>query len=191
MTSGSKDSSVSCIENKLPNEDGLEAEGHEVKKILKYDKENDVRDGQATSRDILWQKKQKNQLHLRIKTKRMKRKRVFNNRKKKYQEKESDDPLTINERQTPQKLTGCDGPCRSVAKRSYPSPKVKGVTAQQQPRGATSCPTSGAAAKRSYPTPEVRGGTREEQPHIQGAAAARAQEGREELLHVQGQEGRP
>ena len=28
-------------------------------------------------------------------------------------------------------------------------------------------------------------------PHVQGAAAAQAKEGREELLHVQGQEGRP
>ena len=36
---------------------------------------------------------------------------------------------------------------------------------------------------------EVRGGARGEQPHIQGAVAARVQEGREELLHVQGQEG--
>ena len=36
---------------------------------------------------------------------------------------------------------------------------------------------------------EVRGGARGEQPHIQGAAAALAQEGLEELLHVQGQEG--
>ena len=34
------------------------------------------------------------------------------------------------------------------------------------------------------------GGGREEQPHVQGAVAARVQEGREELLHVQGQEGR-
>ena len=33
---------------------------------------------------------------------------------------------------------------------------------------------------------EVTGGAREEQPHVQGAVAARAQEGREELLHVQG-----
>ena len=31
----------------------------------------------------------------------------------------------------------------------------------------------------------------EEQPHAQGVVAARAQEGREELLHVPGQEGRP
>ena len=35
------------------------------------------------------------------------------------------------------------------------------------------------AAERSYPTPEVRGGSQEEQPHIQGAAAAWAQEGLE------------
>ena len=36
---------------------------------------------------------------------------------------------------------------------------------------------------------KVKGGGREEQPHIQGAIAARAQEGQEEPLHVQGQEG--
>ena len=36
-----------------------------------------------------------------------------------------------------------------------------------------------------------RGGGREEQPHVQGAAAAWEEEGREELLHVQGQERRP
>ena len=44
------------------------------------------------------------------------------------------------------------------------------------------------AAGRSYHTPEVRGGGLEEQPHVQGAMAARAQEGREELLHIQGQD---
>ena len=37
--------------------------------------------------------------------------------------------------------------------------------------------------------PEVRGGSREEQPQVQGAVAVWAQEGLEELLHVQGQEG--
>ena len=37
--------------------------------------------------------------------------------------------------------------------------------------------------------PEVRGNGREEQPHVQGAVAAQVQEGLEELLHVQGQEG--
>ena len=41
----------------------------------------------------------------------------------------------------------------------------------------------------SYHTPKVRGGSREE--HAQGAVAAQVQEGREELLHVQGQEGQP
>ena len=37
--------------------------------------------------------------------------------------------------------------------------------------------------------PEVRGSSRGEQPQVQGVAAVQAQEGREELLHVQGQEG--
>ena len=46
------------------------------------------------------------------------------------------------------------------------------------------------AAERIYPTPEARGGGREELPHVKGAVAAQAQEGLEELLHVQGQEGR-
>ena len=37
---------------------------------------------------------------------------------------------------------------------------------------------------------EVKGGSQEEQPHIQGAVDAPAQEGLEEIFHVQGQEGR-
>ena len=45
-------------------------------------------------------------------------------------------------------------------------------------------------AERSYPTSEVRGSGREEKPHLQGVVAARAQEGLEELSHVEGQEGR-
>ena len=36
---------------------------------------------------------------------------------------------------------------------------------------------------------EVRGGGQEEQRHVQGAVAVRAQEGLEELSHVEGQEG--
>ena len=60
-----------------------------------------------------------------------------------------------------------------------------------------------AAAERSYPTSEVRGCGREELPHtrgwgssleeqlhVQGAVGAQAQEGQEEILHVQGREGR-
>ena len=46
------------------------------------------------------------------------------------------------------------------------------------------------ATERSYPMPKVRGGGREEQPHVQGAVAVWAQEGEEELLLIQGQEGR-
>lgn len=57
-------------------------------------------------------------------------------------------------------------------------------------RRTTPPPRPGAAAERSYHTAEVKGGDREEQPHVQGAAAARAQESLEQLFHVQGQEGR-
>ena len=60
---------------------------------------------------------------------------------------------------TLQKRAGCDGPCRSVAKRSYSSPKVRGsdrecqaAMAQEWPRGATPRLRSGVAAERSYPT---------------------------------------
>ena len=82
-------------------------------------------------------------------------------------------------------MPGCDG--AGMAEKSYPSPG------------------SGAAAERSYPASEVRGGGRvelphapmpeskgggpEDQPRVQGAMAARAQEGLEELSHVEGQEG--
>ena len=78
-------------------------------------------------------------------------------------------------------------------------------TAQEWPRRATVCPRSGAVAERRYPANEVRGGSWEELPHAptpdargsgreelthtQGAVAVREQEGLEELLHVQGQEG--
>ena len=51
------------------------------------------------------------------------------------------------------------------------------------------CLRPGAAAGRSNPTPEARGGGREDQPNIQGALAVGAQEGLEELSHVEGQEG--
>ena len=61
------------------------------------------------------------------------------------------------------------------------SPLRSGVAAQK----------SYPVAKRSYQTPEARGGGREELSHVQGAAAAQAQEGPEELLHVQGQGGQP
>ena len=93
---------------------------------------------------------------------------------------------------TAQKCAGCHALHRSLAERTHPSPKVRGgdpehqaSPAQERRRGATPRPRSGAAAEMSYPTPEVRGSGQEEQPHVQGVVAARAQEGREKLLHVQ------
>ena len=44
-------------------------------------------------------------------------------------------------------------------------------------------------AGRRNRTTEARGGGWEDQPHVQGAVAAQAQEGLEELFHVEGQKG--
>ena len=57
-------------------------------------------------------------------------------------------------------------------------------------KGVTPCLRSGAVAGRSNPMPKARGGGQEDQPHVQGAMAAWAQEGLEELSHFEGQEGR-
>ena len=62
-----------------------------------------------------------------------------------------------------------------TAERSYPGSEVRGGSREELPHA---------------PTPKARGGGQEEQPHVQGALAARAQEGLEELSHVKGQEGR-
>ena len=43
--------------------------------------------------------------------------------------------------------------------------ECQAATAQEWPRGATTCLRSGAAAGRSYSTPEVRGGGRKELLH--------------------------
>ena len=79
----------------------------------------------------------------------------------------------------------------------------------RQPRGATPSGWSGVAAESArlwhhrsspeeLPSPKARGGCQEElphaggleeQPHIQGAVAAQALEGLEELFHVQGRKG--
>ena len=56
-------------------------------------------------------------------------------------------------------------------------------------RAATLPPRSGVAAGRSNATPEAWGSGQEDQPHVQGAVAAQAQEGLEELSHVEGQKG--
>ena len=82
--------------------------------------------------------------------------------------------------------------CTSVAERSYATSEVRGGSRKDpmhegcRPRGATPCLRSGAAAESARLQRRRRG--REEQPHIQGAVAAQAQEGLEELFHVQGQE---
>ena len=51
--------------------------------------------------------------------------------------------------------------------------------------------TTGAlsTAERIYPASEVMGSGLEDQPQVQGAVAGQAQEGLEELSHVEGQEG--
>ena len=64
-----------------------------------------------------------------------------------------------------------------MARRRYPTP-------QAEARGG------GREELIHAPKPEARGGGREDQPHVQGAMAAQAQEGLEELSHVEGQEGR-
>ena len=65
-----------------------------------------------------------------------------------------------------------------MAERSYPVSEVSGGR-EELPR---------VRDQRSHPEPEARGSGREELPHIQGAVAAPAQEGLEELSHFKGQE---
>ena len=68
-----------------------------------------------------------------------------------------------------------------------PRPRSGAAAGRRYPKPLS--PRPGAAGGRSYPTPKARGSGREDQPHVQGAVAARAQEGLEELSHVEGQEG--
>ena len=94
-----------------------------------------------------------------------------------------------------------------AAERSYPTSKVRGrgreEISREQGQGRlpggdahAPSPRPGAAGRRRYPTPlsprpraatgrsnrttEARGGGWEDQPHVQGAVAARAQEGPED-----------
>ena len=70
------------------------------------------------------------------------------------------------------RVPDCDG--AGTAERSYAPSEVRGGGQEELPHA---------------PKPEARGSGREEQPHVQGAVAAQAQEGLEELSHVEGQEG--
>ena len=94
----------------------------------------------------------------------------------------------------------------TTAERSYPTSKIRGRSREdpmpegRRPRGGTPRPRSGAAAesallqqhrngREELPKSKIRGSSGEDQPHVQGAVAAWAQEGLEELSHVEGQEG--
>ena len=70
------------------------------------------------------------------------------------------------------RVPDCDG--AGTAERSYPASEVRGGGREELPHA---------------PTSEARVGGREDQPHVQGAVAAWAQEGLEELSHIEGQEG--
>ena len=77
---------------------------------------------------------------------------------------------------------------RGVAKRRYPVSEVRGSKKRSYPTSKVR--GSGPEELSHAPTPEARGSGWEDQPHVQGAVAARAQEGLEELSHIEGQEGR-
>ena len=74
-----------------------------------------------------------------------------------------------------------------MAERSYPTSEVRGGDERSYP--ASEIRGGGWEELPHAPMPKARGGGREDQPHIQGAVTARAQEGLEELSHVEGQEG--
>ena len=67
-----------------------------------------------------------------------------------------------------------------------PTPESRGSRWEELP---TPHRRPGAAAGSSNPTPKARGRGREDQPHVQEAVATGAQEGLEELSHIEGQEG--
>ena len=89
-----------------------------------------------------------------------------------------------------------------MAKRRYPASEVRGHDERSYPasevRGGGQEEISHAPSRRPGaqeelphgPMPKAKGGGREDQPHVQGALAAWAQEGLEELSHDEGQEGR-
>ena len=83
-----------------------------------------------------------------------------------------------------------------MAERSNPTSEVRGRSREdpmpegRRARGVTPHRRSRAAAERSYPMSKAKGSSREAQPHLQGAVAAWAQEGLEELFHIPGQKGR-
>ena len=84
------------------------------------------------------------------------------------------------------RVPDCDS--AGMAKRSYPRSEVGGAAERRYP--ASEVRGGGQEEMPHSPKPKAGGGSREEQPHVQGAMAAWAQEGLEELSHVESQEGR-
>ena len=83
---------------------------------------------------------------------------------------------------------GCDMAQHSAAERSHPTSEVRGGGQEEIPHALKpGARGSGREELPHPPKPEARGGGWEEQPH---AVVAWAQEGLEELSHVEGQEGR-
>ena len=76
---------------------------------------------------------------------------------------------------------------RGGDERSYPESEVKSGSREELPHAPV--PEARGSSWEEQPTPEARDGGREAQTHVQGAVAARAQEGLEELSLVEGQEG--
>ena len=77
---------------------------------------------------------------------------------------------------------------RGGNKRSYSTSEIRGGSWEEIPHALKPEARSGRQEELHHPPkPEARGGGREELPH---AVAARAQEGLEELSHIEGQEGR-
>ena len=96
----------------------------------------------------------------------------------------------------------------STAERSYPTSEVRGRSGEELPHPRSGAATESArlrqqrSSRKELCPPKARGRGQEElpdtqdqgkqpfkRPHFQGAVAVWAQEGLEELLHVQGQEG--
>ena len=70
------------------------------------------------------------------------------------------------------------------AAESYPASEVSGKAERSHPTSEAR-----AATESSNLTPKARRGSWKGQSHVQGVVAVWAQEGLEEPLHVQGQEG--
>ena len=79
---------------------------------------------------------------------------------------------------------------RRNGQEELPKSEVRGGRREELPHAPTPKARGGGREELPpAPMPETRGGGLEDQPHVQGVVAARAQEGLEELSHVEGQEG--